>query len=220
MPSGIRLVCLAILCALLAIGAASGQTAAPTFPVAATPEVDPQILAQRAAETRFLKTLLGAEAPKTRARACFTRVYDAPHLKAHPYQHVVEIRVSAHYDPVERMRKEVDAPRSKWGYAIRSRLRDGKIKTFLDDGSCSFWPRLTDSGDVAGYVIRCNAACDSGDDFNLTLDGKSAKLANKDELVHPEYTEPGAPDKLAAKADDGVFRLYRAKDSLCDFDRP
>ena len=104
-------------------------------------------------------------------------------------------------------------PGAKWGYAIRSRLRSGKIKTYLDDGSCSFY--VNDR-----IQIRCDAACDFGDDFFVEADGKSAKLTTKDDLVHPEYTEPGAPEKMAAKADDSVFGLYRAKDLLCDFDKP
>lgn len=221
MPRGYWLADIAFLCAALAAGAARAETAAPSAPAAASPaETDPQVLEERAAEASFMKTLFGAEIPKARSRACFTRVYDAAHLKAHPNQHVVEIRISAHYDPVERMRKDTDAPRGKWGYAIRSRLRDGKVKTFLDDGSCYFSvPGKSNHGSV-GFEILCNAACDSGDLFDMKPDGASAKLRNKDDLVHPEYTEPGAPDKLAAKADDSVFRLYRAKDSLCDFDRP
>ena len=214
MHRGNRLAGIAVLCTALTTDAAYAQTAVPNAPVATpTPEADPQVLDERAAEAGFIKTLFGVEAPKERLRACFTRVYDAAHLKAHPYQHVVEIRISAHYDPVERPRKDSDTPRSKWGYAIHSRLRDGKLKTFLDDGSCWF------RGD-AGFKIRCNAACDSGDDFVMRPDGKSARLTSKDDLVHPEYTEPGAPEKLAAKADDSDFRIYRAKDSLCNFDKP
>ena len=213
MPSGFRLASVAILCAPLAAGAACAQTSAPTLPPAAASEIDPQVRKEQAAESRFLKSLYGVEAPRTRSRACFTRVYDAAHLKAHPNQHVVEIRISAHYDPSPRPRKDSDTPRSKWGYAIFSRLRGGKLKTFLDDGSCGF--RGGDSP-----VIRCNAACDSGDDFVIQPDGKSAKLGVKEDLVHPEYSAPDAPAKLAAKADDWEFRIYRAKDSLCDFDRP
>ena len=212
---------IAILCAALVTGAAHAETATPSAPVAAaTPESDAQVLEEPAAEARFMKTLFGVEAPTARSRACFTRVYDAAHLKAHPKQHVIEIRISAHYDPVERERKDIDAPRSKWGYAILSRLRDGKLKTFKDEGACSF--NLPGKGfhGGAGFTLLCNPACDSGDLFDMDPDGKTAKLSNKDDLVHPEYTEPGAPDKLAAKADDGVFRLYRAKDSLCDFDKP
>ncbi len=221
MSRGYWLAGIAFLYAALATGAAHAETATPSAPVAAaTSEVDPQILEERAAETRFMKTLFGVEAPKARSRACFTRVYDAAHLKAHPNQHVVEIRISAHYDPVERKRTDIDAPRSKWGYAIQSLLRDGKLKTFRDEGSCSFNSPGKGFHGGSGFTLLCNPACDSGDLFDMEPDGKSAKLSNKDDLVHPEYTEPGAPDKLAAKADDSVFRLYRAKDSLCDFDKP
>lgn len=208
---GFRLAYLAISFAALATGAARAQTA-PATPPAAASDVDPQILEERAAEARLLKTLFGVEAPKARSRACFTRVYDAAHMKAHPYQHIVEIRISAHYDPVERPRKDSDTPRSKWGYAIHSRLRTGKIKTFLDDGAC--WSRPKSS------AILCNAACDSGDNLVIAADGKSAKLGVKEDLVHPEWSGPGVPDNLAAKADDWDFRIYRAKDSLCDFDKP
>ena len=216
MPRLDRLARLALLFTALAAGAARAETAAPD----SSADTDPQVREQRENGARLQKTLFGAEAPKVRSRACFTRLYDAAHLKAHPYQHVVEIRISAHYDPVERKRNDIDAPRSKWGYALRGRLRDGKINTYRDDGSCSFAYFGPDYPGGPDFQIRCNGACDSGDDFVIAPDGKTAKLRNKDDLVHPEYTEPGAPEKLAAKADDRVFRLYRASDALCDFDKP
>jgi hypothetical protein len=211
---------MALLCAALATGAADAQTATPSAPAAAPTEPDDPALQERAVEAGFMKTLFDVEAPKSRSRACFTRLYDAAHLKAHPYQHIVEIRISAHYDPIERKQKDSDFPRAKWGYAIHSRLRGGKLKTFLDEGTCSFAiPGKSNHGST-GFEILCNAACDSGDLFNIEPDGKSAKLSVKEDLVHPEFVEPGAPEKLAAKADDALFRLYRAKDSLCDFDKP
>jgi hypothetical protein len=221
MLRGNRLAEIAVFCAALASGAVRAQTATPSPPAADASQADPQEIERRAAEARLKTTLFGAEEPKARSRACFTRVYDAAHLKAHPYQHVVEIRISAHYDPVERKLADSDAPRAKWGYAIHSRLRDGRIKTFKDEGSCSFFaPGTRLFNDNVSYSLLCNPACDSGDLFVIDPDGKSAKLRQKDDLVHPEFTEPGAPEKLAAKADDSVFRLYRAKDSLCEFDKP
>jgi len=221
MPTGYQLAYLGFLGAALATGPALSQTATPSAPVAAeTPAADPQIVEERAAEARFMKALFGVDAPKARTRACFTRVYDAVHLKAHPHQHVVEIRISAHYDPLEWLQKDSDGPLAKWGYAIHSRLRDGKIKTFQDEGHCSSHPVGEDLKASARFQILCNAACDSGDLFIMEPDGKSAKLTSRDDLVHPEYVEPGSPAKLAAKADDGVFRIYRAKDSLCEFDKP
>lgn len=212
MPSGFRLAFLALLWGALATGVAHAQAAPPALP--APPEIDPQVLEQRAAEARNLKSLFGVEAPKARSRACFTRVYDAAHLKAHPHQHIVEIRISAHYDPGTRLTKDLDRPRSKWGYAIFSRLRSGKLKTFLDDGACGLLAG-------AGLTIRCNAACDAGDDFFVDADGKSAKLGEHFDLVHPEYIEPGGPPyNRESMADDRVFRLYRADDALCYFDKP
>ena len=221
MPRGYWLADIAFLCAALATGAAHAETATPSAPVAdATSASDAQVLEQRAAEARFMKALFGVETPKARSRACFTRLYDAAHLKAHPNQHIVEIRISAHYDPVERRLKDADAPRAKWGYAIFSRLRGGKLKTIKDEGLCSFHTPGEDFRADARFQIFCNAACDAGDLFIMESDGKSAKLTVRDDLVHPEYVEPGAPEKLAAKADDGAFRVYRAQDSLCDFDKP
>ena len=221
MPRGYRLAGIAFLCAALAAGAAHAQTATPSAPVDdATSEAHAQALEERAADARFMKTLFGAEAPKARSRACFTRVYDAAHMKAHPNQHVIEIRISAHYDPVERLRKDSDTPRAKWGYAIHSRLRDGARKRFQDEGSCFFGSRGKDLHGGAGFQLFCDAACDAGDYLIMDADGKSAKLLKKDDLIHPEYTEPGPTPDLAAKADDLEFRVYRAKDSLCDFDKP
>ena len=173
----------------------------------------------REQEAPFMKRLFGDEAPKVRARACFVRVYDATHLKAHPHQKIVEIRISVHYNPVVKPATEDASAGSRWGYAIHTRLRDGKQKTFLDDGSCAAGAVTKEEPRGPSFKVRCNAACDAGDDLNVDNDGKKALLSNKLDLVHPDLDVPGDDPKQQAKLDDSVFRIYRASDAECAFDK-
>jgi hypothetical protein len=174
---------------------------------------------EREGQAQFMKTLFGDEAPKVRARACFARLYDAAHLKAHPHQKVVEIRISVHYKPVVKAATAEASAGSHWGYAIHTRLRDGKQKTFLDDGSCSAGAVSKDEPRGPSFKVRCNAACDAGDDLYVDNDGKKALLSNKLDLVHPDLDGPGADPRQQAKLDDSVFRIYRASDAECAFDK-
>ena len=200
------------------IGAAlfSGSALAESADDGMTPE-------QKQVEAKFLATAYGDTAPKARERICFMRLYDAAHLKAHPYQKVVEIRISLHYTPKVRPATESTPAGTHWGYAIHTLLRSGKQKMFLDDGSsgnCYAMPSTSDNPRGPAFVVRCNAACDAGDDLSVDLDGKKALLSNKLDLVHPELDGPGADPKQQAKLDDSVFRMYRASDADCAFDKP
>ena len=185
---------------------------------AMTPEQQDEARQKHEAEAKFLRALYGNEAPKAWSHACFVRVYDAAHLKAHPYQKVVEIRISVHYKPVVKA-ATVDAPAgSNWGYAIHSRLRNGKLKSFLDDGSCGGGPAPAWDPRVDTFKVRCDAACDAGDDLYVDSDGKKALLSHKLDLIHPELDGPGSDPN--AKLDDSLFRVYRASNSECTFDKP
>jgi hypothetical protein len=198
----------------------AGVAFAETSGDAMSPEQKEYAREQQEAEAKFLTSLVGDAAPKARVRACFERVYDSAHLKAHPHQKVLEIRISVHYDPVVKPATENAPAGSHWGYAIRTRLRDGKPKTFLDDGSCSGGVVTKDEPRGPSFKVRCNAACDAGDDLYVDNDGKKALLSNKLDLVHPELDGPGADPKQQAKLDDSLFRLYRASDAECAFDKP
>jgi len=213
----IGLIARVALLALAATAVASGHlTARADEPSAEQREVE---RVAREGEAQFMKKLFGDEAPKARARACFTRLYDAAHLKAHPHQKVVEIRISVHYSPVVRQATADASASSHWGYAIHTRLRDGKQKTFLDDGSCSGGAVSKEEPRGPSFKVRCNAACDAGDDLYVDNDGKKALLSNKLDLVHPDLDGPGADPKQQAKLDDSVFRIYRASDAECAFDK-
>jgi hypothetical protein len=178
-----------------------------------------EALEQHDAEAKFLKSLFADEAPKVRPRACFARVYDAAHLKVHPHQKVVEIHISVHYNQVVKPASENAPEGSHWGYAIHTRLRDGKQKTFLDDGSCA-GGAVTEQPRGPSFKVRCDAACDAGDDLYVDNDGKKALLSNKLDLVHPELDGPGGDPNQQAKLDDSVFRVYRASEAECAFDKP
>src|SRR5271167_3842113 len=144
--------------ALLALAAivGGGLAAKSDEPSAEQREIE---RAEREGQAQFMKTLFGDEAPRVRARACFTRLYDAAHLKAHPHQKFVEIRISVHYNPVVKPATAEASAGSHWGYAIHTRLRDGKQKTFLDDGSCSAGAVSKDEPRGPSFKVRCNAAC-------------------------------------------------------------
>jgi hypothetical protein len=200
----------------LAVAATGGIAAKADEPSAEQREME---RVEREGQAQFMKALFGVEAPKLRTRACFTRLYDDAHLKAHPHQKVVEIRISVHYNPIVKAATAEAAAGSHWGYAIHTRLRDGKQKTFLDDGSCSAGAISKDVPRGPSFKVRCNAACDAGDDLYVDNDGKKALLANKLDLIHPDLDGPGADPKQQAKLDDSVFRIYRASDAECAFDK-
>ena len=203
---------IACLSAMLAASVARAETPPPE-PASADEE-------QRALQAKYMKAMFGDEAPKHRVRGCFVRLYDAAHLKAHPYQKVVEMRVSVHYNPVVKPATENSIEGSHWGYSIRTRLRDSKGKTFLDDGSCRGVALSKDDYGGPAFKIRCDAACDAGDDLYVDPGGKKALLRNHFDLVHPELDGPGADPKQQAKLDDSIFRVYLGKDADCAFDKP
>ena len=71
--------------------------------------------------------------------------------------------------------------------------------------------------DIGKTNVKVVCFDDAGDDLYVDNDGKKAVLRHKLDLVHPELDGPGGDPK--AKFDDYVFRIYRAVDAECAFDK-
>jgi len=149
--------------------------------------------------------------------ACFGRVYDAQHLKAHPKQRVTNFHIFRDFTPdpnsemEQETREELIKNDGEHGYVnvtalVRFRDRKGVFSNGL---SC----RSGDDGKVF-----CGIDCDGGS-FNLRPAGQSLIADNNGFVVvggcgaseedqdHPEFVSPGADDK--------TFRLDRQPLAQC-----
>ncbi len=128
--------------------------------------------------------------------ACFTRVYDAAHLKAHPRQYVTKIRVLAALggDKVE-------------DHYVLLEL-DGAFRNLetplMMEGSCG----------LTGGGPHCGITCEGGE-IGVQLKGTGAMLLTLP--VHPTmWPHNWYHDAAnALGSDDRVFRLDRAPLSAC-----
>lgn len=138
--------------------------------------------------------------------ACFGRVYDAAHLKAHPKQRVTAFHLFRDFTPDPAMetpqetREALVAQDGDGGIRVTAyvRFRD-RPGLFFNGLHCS---RSNDGGKV-----RCGIECDGGG-FLLKDAGKSLLLENEgfvvvggcgaseDEEEHADFVKPGADDKL------------------------
>jgi hypothetical protein len=151
------------------------------------------------AET-LIDNVLGASAGKTKPFACFARIYDAPHMAAHPQQAVTTMTVLASPNP--------DEPT-----VLRLRLRAtfrARKGVLASEGDC------TASDD--GKSLHCGVACDGGE-MDVTIKDATALL-----LAVPERArlwKPGVNggDDVEAHGafgpDDKLFRLDRAAVDQC-----
>ena len=93
----------------------------------------------------LIDRVLGSNGGKTKPFACFTRVYDAPHMAAHPQQAVTSMAVLA-------------SPNSDEATVLRLRLR-ATFRTrkgvLASEGDCT----VSDDG----QSLHCGVACDGGE---------------------------------------------------------
>lgn len=148
--------------------------------------------------------------PKDGARACYARVYDADHLKAHPRQKVAAIGFRLTYyihEPDEFFPKG----QRNYYFQLDARLRGGG-KPLVASGECSPHPD--------GRSIRCGVECDGGGviirqraggkvlvDLGATGGIRMTQGCDGDD-------EEGAVELLPG-ADDKEFLLSRQGDSAC-----
>lgn len=141
------------------------------------------------------------------ADACFGRVYDAAHLKAHPKQKVARIFFLYGHDPVSRPNEEpmANADTSYNGF-LTTTVRGAKTPQWAG-GWCNH-----ESEDGKSGPIRCGMDCDRtmaslklDDKGRLILTDVSSDLyldaGSEDELGEAEY------DRQALGSEDDNFRL-------------
>ena len=130
--------------------------------------------------------------------ACFSRVYDAAHLKAHPRQYVAKIRLLAALggEKVEDyyLSLELDAT-----------FRNRKTPLMME-GSC---------GLAGGGPTHCGIACDGGEIEAALKDTGSILLTLPPNPTMWPHNSAGKDVDNALGADDRVFRLGRAPLSAC-----
>lgn len=136
---------------------------------------------------------------------CFTRSYDAAHLKAHPAQRVtgLTLRLSYHrHDPDANF----PAGQRNYYFAAAASLRGG-TRRLVSSGECG--------ADARG--IRCTVECDGGgfalkreDAGSLLLD-----LTTYGRLRLSRSCDEEDSTELSAGADDRLFRLRPAAASVC-----
>ena len=164
-------------------------------PVQADPTVDMQIF--------------GKDPGKEHVFACFTRHYDAAHLKAHPKQNVTDMTVLVDSN----FGQQEDDARS---YALTMGINFRSVKKqFHAYGGCS-------GTDEAQKSLNCYIDCDGG---SITVRPKDANAILVDvpygaQIYDPDApvdAEPdaGVPPKAQFGSDDKLFLLARVSSDQC-----
>ncbi|TPI16784.1 hypothetical protein FJW06_00205 [Mesorhizobium sp. B4-1-3] len=141
------------------------------------------------------------------ADACFGRIYDAAHLKAHPHQKVARIFFYYGHDPVSRPNEEplANQDNSHNGF-LTTTARDAKKPEWA-----SGWCNKNDPGDPSSG-IRCGMDCDRTL-ASLKVDDKGKLLLS--DLSPDIYLDPDASEsmskaeynKQALGSEDDNFKL-------------
>ncbi|MDH4987555.1 hypothetical protein QEZ47_18940 [Aminobacter anthyllidis] len=148
--------------------------------------------------------------PAAGARACFGRVYDAAHLKAHPQQRVTEMQFRLAYyihDPDE------FSPKGQRNYyfEVLARLRGHKQpKPLTAMGEC----RPTEDG----KAIFCGVDCDGGG-VMVKRSGDGKIMVDLEALGRLRMTVDCGEDEdgieVTSGADDKRFLLSKLPDAEC-----
>jgi hypothetical protein len=170
-------------------------------------------------------------APKPGNRACFTRVYDADHLRKNPKQAVTSMAVWFAYD------KEQGSPPGLvlgLGLAIH---RKGDPQPLFAQGGCAWDEKVNlDTSDrrmFGEFKKDAGGGCmmSARPDVFVTLsaeeggylivdrgwDGNTLMVYLQDYLTMVKQADRAAPIAIDFGAADGVFLLRRAPAKECDF---
>ena len=143
-------------------------------------------LAVFASAARADNTLSLKELSPNGADACFGRVYDAAHLKAHPHQKVARIFFFYGHDPVSRPNEEPPANQdNSYNGFLTTTVRDGKKPEWA-----SSWCNKNDPSDPSSG-IRCGMDCDRTL-ASLKVDDKGKLLLSG--LSQDVYLDPDASE--------------------------
>jgi hypothetical protein len=163
--------------------------------------------ARAADDSAFAASIFNEPAPSSKARACFVRHYDAPHMAQHPKQKVTDMMLLVGRE------KSPDEPGLRWQFQLSTHFTDRKGR-FESGGDCS-------AGGADGKPanrLTCMVECDGGD--ILVTNGVDAKsvTARVEGLriwrAGKTMEDAGAEDVIAG-ADDKNFRLERADIAEC-----
>ena len=138
----------------------------------------------------------GSLAAAAQTLGCFSRSYDAAHLRKHPGQQVQRlwIRVEAsRYDP------------GKLDFGMNLWVRNQK-QIWRAGGRC----------EPAGKGLRCQPDTDGASALLITLEGRNLLLTNPGKLkIYDDVTGPDLNDRLIGGPADSSFLLPAARDSVC-----
>ncbi|OBQ70167.1 hypothetical protein [Mesorhizobium erdmanii] len=148
------------------------------------------------------------------ADACFGRVYDAAHLKAHPKQKVARIFFYYGHDPVSRPNEEPTPSDTSYNGFLTTTVRGAKAPQWAG-GWCNH-----ESEDGTTGAIRCGMDCDRTL-ASLKVDDKGRLILS--DLSSDIYLDPDAEDELgkaeynrqALGSDDDNFRLDPMPAATC-----
>jgi hypothetical protein len=184
----------------LAIHAAAAICAsvAIVFPVSAAAPGEETIAA--------LGAILPAQAGN---KACFTRVYDADHKRAHPRQRITAMTFLLRVETRDPKEVQSEKPSDLFYYVFAM-----SVKRRGDKGL------LRTAGDCSAFdAISCVVDCDGG---GLTLDKMppaNSLMVRLNEEGIVMYHDCDGEDKQAVLvkpgADDKVFRLEKTSDAVC-----
>lgn len=148
--------------------------------------------------------------PKDGARACFSRVYDAKHLQAHPDQRVTQIDFRLAYYIFEPNENYPQGQRNYY-FHLLAELRDRKSARPLSSmGEC------TPTADGRG--IWCGVDCDGGGIMIERRDGDKL-LVDLEATGRIRMTEGCGEDEegidLLPGKDDKTFLLSKTAEAQC-----
>lgn len=160
-------------------------------------------------DAAFQARLFGAALGKSRAHACFTRVYDAEHLAGHPQQNVRTMTLLVTGDP-----GEANGPT----YALSLGMTFRRSGThFETSGNCGALHDTAGTKDK-GAVVHCGVDCDGGS-IDVTLKDDTAVLVAIPDGARiwtaKDGDAEGDDQRRRFGADDKLFRLDRTRPADC-----
>ncbi len=157
-----------------------------------------------------LKALLP---PGPDAALCFTRTYDASHLKHHPHQNVTEMILSLRY--VHLSDDDAILVATDDGGTVK---QDFQYDFTLAAKTREHSETLYASGDCAsGEAIGCGVECDGGGIGIEPVAGRDGTILVTLERIRMSLGCADGPDvDLEGGVDDKVFKLAKASPSVCE----
>ena len=168
--------------------------------------------AARADETAnadaFAKRLFGRDvAAKGKTYACFTRRYDATHLRQHPQQKTTAMKLLVSAEMAS------DDKLTNYSFTLGVTFRDRKGH-FDTMGSCGHPNAEQEGGDK--LVLGCGVDCDGGGLQIEMANGDKAVIVRIDRVAIWNNDRPDDErDSFEAGVDDKAFRLDRVAMDEC-----